>query len=637
MQLDGGAWTASTSPKAYANLTDASHTFAVRALDGYGNVSGATTRTWTVDAVPPPAPSIDSGPAAASTSGKNVSFAFSDTEASTTFMVQLDGGGYATETSPKAYTNLSDGSHTIDIVAVDTMANVSPVTSRTWTVDAIAPPTPTISSGPAAASISGKSVSFGFSDTEGTATFEVQIDGGGYSASTSPKAYSNLTQGSHTFDVRAKDAYGNTSASLSRTWDVDATPPTVSMTSPTDGAHVASSVTLTASANDTGGSGLAGVAFEYAPTGTSTWTSTPATWNTSGLSDGGYDLRAIAIDFAANSTTSALVTNVLVDNHAPTVTLNSLPYVNAADPANVTIGATSPDTDVASVAFYECSNASSNCSGGTWNLISTDTTVPFTASWSAPVTDGNRALRAVATDGSANTGANVQDVLIDRTAPSGGSVGYADGYSSGTSVTISSANGTDSGSGIDAASAALQRDDTSLVNGSCNPAFPGTWSTVTSPNTVVSGNCYRYRYRIADLAGNVATYTSANVVKVDTSAPTAVSLAFSGQTNTFETGGTVYFKRGGSGAITVTATSTDPQSGIQSTTYPSLGSGGATPRATTPSIRPPTPRAARRRSPSRTARASTRPPPSPWSGTRPRRAAAPSRSRPATTRSRTST
>ena len=43
-------------------------------------------------------------------------------------------------------------------------------------------PAPTIDSGPAAASTSGKSVSFGFSDTEGTATFEVQLDGGGYTS-----------------------------------------------------------------------------------------------------------------------------------------------------------------------------------------------------------------------------------------------------------------------------------------------------------------------------------------------------------------------------------------------------------------------------------------------------------------------
>ena len=119
----------------------------MRALDGYGNTSSATTRTWTVDAVAPPAPSIDSGPAAASTSGKNVTFGFSDTEGTATFEVQIDGGGYTTSTSPKAYTNLADGSHTFAVRALDTYGNTSSSTSRTWTVDAVAPPAPTIDSG----------------------------------------------------------------------------------------------------------------------------------------------------------------------------------------------------------------------------------------------------------------------------------------------------------------------------------------------------------------------------------------------------------------------------------------------------------------------------------------------------------
>src|SRR5947208_2671513 len=95
----------------------------------------------------------------------------------------------------------------------------------------------------------------------------------------------------------------------------------------------------------------------------------PAAWNTTGLSDGGYDLRAIATDHGGNSTTSALVTNIAVDNHAPTVTLTAPQYVNAAAPGTVTLTAASPDTDVASVDFYECSNASSGCSTGSWNLI----------------------------------------------------------------------------------------------------------------------------------------------------------------------------------------------------------------------------------------------------------------------------
>ena len=135
------------------------------------------------------APSIDTGPRhAASTSGPaSVSFGFSDTEGTATFEVQIDGGGYIAASSPQLYGGLTDGSHTFDVRAKDAYGNTSSATSRTWTVDAIAPPTPSIDSGPAPASTSGPNTSFAVSDTAGAATFECKLDGGGTS-STTPKA-----------------------------------------------------------------------------------------------------------------------------------------------------------------------------------------------------------------------------------------------------------------------------------------------------------------------------------------------------------------------------------------------------------------------------------------------------------------
>ena len=110
-------------------------------------------------------------------------------------------------------------------------------------------------------------------------------------------------------------------------------------------------------------------------------------------------------------------------------------------------------------------------------------------------------------------------MTIDRQAPAGGSISYADGYAAG-SVSVTTDTGTDTVSGIDGPSAVLQRDQATLANGACG-SFPGSWSTVTSPDsTVADGHCYVYRLRVADNAGNLATYTSPNVVKVDTLSPT---------------------------------------------------------------------------------------------------------------------
>ena len=73
------------------------------------------------------------------------------------------------------------------------------------------PPETTIDSGPTG-TVSASSVSFAFSSSEAGGTFECKLDGAAHSACTSPKDYTNLSNGSHTFEVRATDAAGNTDA-----------------------------------------------------------------------------------------------------------------------------------------------------------------------------------------------------------------------------------------------------------------------------------------------------------------------------------------------------------------------------------------------------------------------------------------
>ena len=72
-------------------------------------------------------------------------------------------------------------------------------------------PNATIDSGPANPSNSADAT-FYFSSGDPAATFECRLDGGAFEVSRSPRAYTGLANGSHTFDVRAKDAANNTSA-----------------------------------------------------------------------------------------------------------------------------------------------------------------------------------------------------------------------------------------------------------------------------------------------------------------------------------------------------------------------------------------------------------------------------------------
>ena len=96
--------------------------------------------------------------------------------------------------------------------------------------DTTAPET-TIDSGPSG-TITVAEATFAFSSEVG-ATFECSLDGATYSACTSPKSYTNLPNGAHTFAVRAKDGAGNVDATpASRTFTVDAPPPPQDTTAP---------------------------------------------------------------------------------------------------------------------------------------------------------------------------------------------------------------------------------------------------------------------------------------------------------------------------------------------------------------------------------------------------------------------
>jgi len=132
-QLDGGAWTACSSPTSYKKLADGAHSFGVKARDAAGNLSTATTYAWHVDTVAPPKPTLTQTPPNPSASS-SATFAFTDGEAGVGFQCSLDNASFASCTSPKTYANLANGGHTFVVRAVDAAGNRSASTSYTWRV-----------------------------------------------------------------------------------------------------------------------------------------------------------------------------------------------------------------------------------------------------------------------------------------------------------------------------------------------------------------------------------------------------------------------------------------------------------------------------------------------------------------------
>lgn len=85
-----------------------------------------------------PETTIDSGPAVVSSS-TTATFTFSSNE-NGTFEASLDGAAFAASTSPLTLTGLADGSHTLQVRAIDAAGNVDATpASYTWTVNT-APP-----------------------------------------------------------------------------------------------------------------------------------------------------------------------------------------------------------------------------------------------------------------------------------------------------------------------------------------------------------------------------------------------------------------------------------------------------------------------------------------------------------------
>lgn len=127
-------------------------------------------------------------------------------------------------------------------------------------------PETTIDSGPSGLTTN-VSPSFGFSASESYASFECKLDGPGGPGSfqscdsDSSQSYSNLGDGAYTFSVRATTQGGTTDSSpATRSFTVDTTPPTITITTPADGADYTLNQAVNANfscEDPAGGSGLA--------------------------------------------------------------------------------------------------------------------------------------------------------------------------------------------------------------------------------------------------------------------------------------------------------------------------------------------------------------------------------------------
>lgn len=283
----------------------------------------------------------------------------------------------------------------------------------------------------------------------------------------------------------------------------------------------------------------------------------------------------------AGQTSSASFT-LAADATGPSVPQPSVTsgYVTAAS-VPVSLGTVTDSGSGVNSSTLAVWRASATLSNGACGAFSPFTAVTLSSGTDTSAVSGNcyqYQQRATDNVGNAATSAPSNIARFDNTPPTVPTPTVAASYVTTLSVPVALGTVTDSGSGVNATTVTALRAVATLAAGNC-AAF-GSFTPVTlvggADTGVISGRCYQYQQRAADNAGNLSTSTTSNTVKVDTSAPSTPTWSFQSLNNVFVSAGRarIYYRRTApSGSFTMTANSTDAESGIASYSFPSLGTG----------------------------------------------------------------
>ncbi|MFH1028964.1 MAG: kelch repeat-containing protein, partial [Pseudomonadota bacterium] len=225
--LDNAVFETCISGKTYNSLLGGSHRFQVYATDLQGNVDPTPAiYNWTIIET-----RITSHPAA-KTKKTSAEFAFDSTAAGSTFECSLDNAAFSGCTSPKVYPKLKPGNHKFQVRASKGGHPDPTPANCDWTIDTKLPNTIITSAPPKLTN--DPRATFEFISTEEGSTFECSMDGGGFVACVSPWTSDILSDGKHSFQVRAIDAAENLdkSAAKAKVWTVDTIAPATTIILP---------------------------------------------------------------------------------------------------------------------------------------------------------------------------------------------------------------------------------------------------------------------------------------------------------------------------------------------------------------------------------------------------------------------
>jgi hypothetical protein len=476
------------------------------------------------------APTAPGGLTAAAQTGGNVKLdwtASTDAEGVTEYRVHRSttagftpsaANRVATVASGTTFTDpgLANGTYYYRVIAADAAGNASqPSNQANVTVNTDAtPPTVSLTAPAANALVRGTvNVTANAADNVGVQSVQFRVDGNnvGSADTTSPYALSldtsTLTNGSHQLSAVARDAAGNTTTSANVSVTIDNAAPAVSVTAPAAGAHLAGTVSLTASASDNVAVQDVQLRVDGNNVGSAD-TSSPytASLNTTTLSNGSHTLTAVARDTAGNSTTSASVA-VVVDNQAP----GAPATLSATGQSSSAVLDWAAATDNVAVSEYRVHR--STTSGFTASAANRVATVTSGTTYTdSPLTPGTYYYRVIAADEAGNAGAASPQAsaVVENTAPNVSVTAPAAG-----SLVRGTVNVTATASDNVGVQSVQFRVDGNNV-GSADTTSPYALSLDT---TTLSNGSHQLSAVARDAAGN--TRTSSNVaITVDNAQPT---------------------------------------------------------------------------------------------------------------------